>query len=63
MNSDKNETSNTLNVMLNKTSYSYRIEKMNDMLYLMCCDSATVATCNFYIVPDRDEDSSDSEDV
>ena len=59
MKCDTNETSNNLNVILNMLYYW----KMNDMLYFMCCDSATVATCNFYFVSDRDEDASDSEDV
>ena len=36
---------------------------MNDMLYFMCCDSATIAMCNFYFFSDRDEDASDSEYV
>ena len=38
------KTSDTLNIILNMLYYW----KMNDMLYFMCCDSATFATYNFY---------------
>ena len=59
MKSDTNETYNTLNVILNMLYYG----KMKDMLYFMCCDSATIARCNFYFFSDRDEYAYDSEYV